>query len=59
LYLPLDKILQATGAAVPMSAADAAAAAAAAVPAVPSAPAAISPDSRVRDSSRTRDRDTR
>ena len=59
LYLPLDKILQATSAA-PLNATDAAAAAAAAaVPAIPSAPATLSPDSRVRDSSRTRDRDTR
>ena len=59
LYLPLDKIMQATGAVAPLSAADSAAAGAAAMPAVPSAPAALAPDSRVRDSSRTRDRDTR
>ncbi|MBC7377359.1 MAG: protease modulator HflK, partial [Burkholderiaceae bacterium] len=59
LYLPLDKIMQATGAVAPLGAADSAAAAAAAMPAVPSAPAALAPDSRVRDSSRTRDRDTR
>ena len=58
LYLPLDKIMQATGAVAPMGAADTAAAAAA-MPAAPSAPAALAPDSRVRDSSRTRERDTR
>ena len=54
LYLPLDKILQMTG-----PGADAGAAAA--VAATPAAPATVvpTPDARTRDSSRTRERETR
>jgi len=55
LYLPLDKILAqvaAGGAAEP-------AAAIAGAPAVPAAPSSLSTDSRTRDNSRTRERETR
>jgi membrane protease subunit HflK len=56
LYLPLDKIVQMTAqtAGTPAAAAEPAAPSAA-----PQAPASLSTDSRVRDSARTRDRDTR
>jgi membrane protease subunit HflK len=59
LYLPLDKLMQQAGA---VSAADSAAASsspAATAPAVPATPAAIPGDSRARDNSRTRERETR
>ena len=55
LYLPLDKIMQMSGSAGSAGVADAATV----LPATPSAPATLSPDPRTRDSSRTRDRDTR
>ena len=55
LYLPLDKIMQQVAQG---NAADAAAGSAAA-PAVPAAPAGLSNDSRTRDNSRTRERETR
>ncbi len=56
LYLPLDKILQMSGAA-PAAASDAAASATTAPS--PSPAVTPSPDPRVRDNARTRDRDTR
>ncbi len=55
LYLPLDKIMQMSGSASAGAAPDATTA----LPASPTAPATLSPDTRTRDSSRTRDRDTR
>jgi membrane protease subunit HflK len=55
LYLPLDKIMQMSGSAPGAVVPDATAS----LPAAPSAPTSLSPDSRTRDSSRTRDRDTR
>jgi membrane protease subunit HflK len=56
LYLPLDKLMQQAGAAGPDNASSASQATA--VPAAPASPAAI-PDSRTRDNSRTRERETR
>ena len=53
LYLPLDKVMQMTGAVTDPSTP-------AAAPTVPAtAPAANTPDARIRDAARTRDRDTR
>ena len=54
LYLPLDKIMQQSGAtaAEPVNGT-------ATVPAAPAAPATTQADTRARDASRTRDRDTR
>lgn len=57
LYLPLDKIMQATGQGA--AAADAAGTAAAAVPGATTVPAPMSNEVRARDNSRSRDRDTR
>jgi membrane protease subunit HflK len=58
LYLPLDKLMQQAGAA---AASDSAASAsqAAPTPAAPASPAAIPGDSRARDNSRTRERESR
>jgi modulator of FtsH protease HflK len=56
LYLPLDKLIQ-QAAAAPDSTASSSTAAA--TPAVPATPAAIPGDSRTRDNSRTRERETR
>jgi modulator of FtsH protease HflK len=57
LYLPLDKLLQQSG----VGPADSGASSPATAPsaAIPSAPVAIPGDSRTRDSSRTRDRESR
>ena len=57
LYLPLDKIMQMTG----QGAATDTSSSTTAIPSVtlPAAPAASAADARARDSSRTRDRDTR
>jgi membrane protease subunit HflK len=53
LYLPLDKVMQMTGAVTDPSTP-------AAAPTAPAtAPAANTPDARIRDAARTRDRDTR
>ena len=57
LYLPLDKLMQQAGTAAPDSAPSASQATPA--PAVPASPAAIPGDSRTRDNSRTRDRESR
>ena len=57
LYLPLDKLMQQAGAAAESAAP--APGAAATVPSVPATPAAIPGDSRARDNSRTRDRESR
>ncbi len=56
LYLPLDKLMQQAGAAADSAAAPPQAAIA---PALPATPAAIPGDSRARDNSRTRERETR
>ncbi|MDO5288106.1 MAG: FtsH protease activity modulator HflK [Pseudomonadota bacterium] len=56
MYLPLDKVMQAAGAATPAPAPAPAAAPAAPAPAPAAAPAA---DARTRDSARSRERDTR
>ncbi|GAC1603949.1 MAG: FtsH protease activity modulator HflK [Ramlibacter sp.] len=58
LYLPLDKLLQQVAAAVPQDG-SAPASSPAATPALPASPAAIPGESRARDNSRTRDRETR
>ncbi len=55
LYLPLDKLMQATAPGAPALESGGAAAGAAPAP----APAAAVPDARTRDANRTRDRDTR
>ena len=57
LYLPLDKLMQQAGAAAADSGASSPAAAPSA--AIPSAPVAIPGESRTRDNSRTRDRESR
>jgi membrane protease subunit HflK len=58
LYLPLDKIMQMSSQGAVAAPADAALGAA--LPATPAVPASTAPaDSRARDISRTRDRDTR
>ncbi len=57
LYLPLDKLMQQAGAAAESAAP--ASGATATVPSVPATPAAIPGDSRARDNSRTRDRESR
>ena len=60
LYLPLDKIMQMTGSVGPSTTADGAAAAGSvAATATPPVPITAPIDPRVRDSSRTRDRETR
>ena len=60
LYLPLDKIMQMTGSVAPSTAADGATAVASAAPAAtPPVPTTAPIDPRARDSSRTRDRETR
>ena len=60
LYLPLDKIMQQTAQGGAAAAPDAPApAAAAAVPVTPGPAAGLAADSRARDGSRTRDRETR
>jgi membrane protease subunit HflK len=61
LYLPLDKIMQMTGQGAAPSSADATLGASSVpLPATPAAPASTSTiDSRARDASRTRERDTR
>ncbi|HYW57885.1 MAG TPA: FtsH protease activity modulator HflK [Polaromonas sp.] len=56
LYLPLDKIMQQTAGA---AAAEPANGAAPVAPAIPAVPATSTTDTRARDASRTRDRDTR
>ncbi|MFC5500032.1 FtsH protease activity modulator HflK [Caenimonas terrae] len=60
LYLPLDKLIQqASATAAADSSSSSAGSPAAATPALPASPAAIPGDSRARDNSRTRDRETR
>lgn len=59
LYLPLDKIMQQTAQGGAAAAPDTAAPAAAVTPAVPGAAGSLAADSRGRDTSRTRDRETR
>ena len=59
LYLPLDKIMQMTGSAGVSATADSTAAGSAAATAAPPVPVTAPLDPRVRDSSRTRDRETR
>ncbi len=59
LYLPLDKLMQQAGAASAADSAAASASPAATAPALPATPAAIPGDSRARDNSRTRERETR
>ncbi len=54
LYLPLDKLMQQAGAAAEVAPSQAAIA-----PALPATPAAIPGDSRARDNSRSRERETR
>ena len=57
LYLPLDKLMQQSGAAADSAAPTAGVTAT--VPATPATPAAIPGDSRARDNSRTRERESR
>ena len=57
LYLPLDKLMQQSGAAADSAAPTAGVTAA--VPVTPATPAAIPGDSRARDNSRTRERESR
>jgi membrane protease subunit HflK len=57
LYLPLDKLLQQGGAVGPDTAGSTSPAAT--TPVAPTGPAAIPADSRTRDNSRTRERETR
>ena len=60
LYLPLDKIMQMTGQNAAPATADPSGAGALPLPAIPATPSSATiTDPRVRDSSRTRDRDTR
>ncbi|WP_174575507.1 FtsH protease activity modulator HflK [Polaromonas sp. A23] len=60
LYLPLDKIMQQSVQGAPSSGADATVLpGAVTAPALPAAPATGTSDTRARDASRTRDRDTR
>jgi membrane protease subunit HflK len=59
LYLPLDKIMQQTAQGGAAAAPDAPAPAAAALPVTPGPAAGLAADSRARDGSRTRDRETR
>jgi membrane protease subunit HflK len=59
LYLPLDKLIQQAGAVAATDSGAASSLPAATAPAVPATPAAIPGDSRARDNSRTRERETR
>ena len=52
MYLPLDKVMQASGATAPAAPAQAA-------PAPSPAPSAQAPDARTRDNARSRERETR